>query len=135
MSTPLEMLQEAALALASNGTVKDRLLAAYCTHLAALDEDQLPKEYREEFAQMCRALHRERPLPRENAVRASVRKMSNDEAHAYAALLVRLYGAVARTNTPVRSRSAAGIAVTSLPAQITTPAFAPVVQLFAAAEA
>jgi hypothetical protein len=68
---------------------------------------------------MCEAMSRERPLPRENPVRASVRKMSNDEASRYAALVVRLYAAVAR------DRGMAG--------QISRqPALAPIVQLFAA---
>jgi hypothetical protein len=116
MST-LHMLQEAALKLASNGTVKDRLLDAYSNHLTALDESQLPKELRDEFAEMCLAMHRERPMPRENVVRASVRKMSNDEAHRYAALVVRLYGAVARAPVTGKTR---------------TPVMAPIVQLFAA---
>ncbi|MEO7774586.1 MAG: hypothetical protein ABIT36_00765 [Steroidobacteraceae bacterium] len=120
MST-LHMLQEAALKLASNGTVKDRLLDAYCNHLTSLDEATLPKEFRDEFGEMCRAMHRERPLPRENAVRASVRKMSNEEAHRYAALVVRLYGAVARA--PLGAKSTR------------TPVMAPIVQLFAAADA
>jgi hypothetical protein len=116
MST-LQMLQEAALKLASDGTVKDRLLEAYCDHLTSLDESNLPKEFRDEFAEMCRAMHRERPMPRENAVRASVRKMSSDEAHRYASLVVRLYGAVARAPIAGKAR---------------TPAMAPIVQLFAA---
>lgn len=119
MST-LQMLQEAALKLAGNGTVKDRLLDAYCTHLTSLDESNLPKEFREEFTDMCRAMHRERPMPRENAVRASVRKMSNEEAHRYASLVVRLYGAVARS--PVSGKARA-------------PVMAPIVQLFASADA
>jgi hypothetical protein len=116
----LQMLQEAALKLAGNGSVKDRLLEAYCAHLTSLDESNLPKEFREDFVEMCRAMHRERPMPRENVVKASVRKMSNEEAHRYAALVVKLYGAVARTPMAGKTR---------------TPVMAPIVQLFAAADA
>ena len=117
MSNTLELLQDAALVLTQAGTVKDRLVSAYTNHLSYIDALHLPDKYRDDFEAMCEAMHREPPLPRENPVRASIRKMSNSEANDYAALVVRIYGAVARAG------------LMSLPR---TPVLAPIVQLFAA---
>ena len=119
MSDSLERLQRAALVLTQNAPAKDRLAEAWLGHLHALDVAQLPEAYRGEFRAMCEAMTRERPLPRENPVRASVRKMSGEEVGRYAELVVRLYGAVARN----------GVAVAP-PRQ---PQLAPIVQLFASA--
>jgi hypothetical protein len=96
MRNTLDMLLDAAVLLSQNGSVKDRLADAFLAHLTTLEPAQLPESYRAPFRSMCEALRRERPLPRENPVRASVRKMSTEEAGQYAALVVRLYAAVAR---------------------------------------
>jgi hypothetical protein len=117
MSNTLELLQDAALVLTQAGTVKDRLVSAYTNHLSYLDTSHVPDKFRDDFESMCEAMHRERPLPRENPVRASVRKMSSSEANGYAALVVKIYGAVARSGQSTLTR---------------TPVLAPIVQLFAA---
>lgn len=119
MNSTLELLQEAALVLTQTGTVKDRLVTAYCNHLSFLEAELVPEKFRCDFEAMCEAMHSARPLPRENPVRASVRKMSNEEAHRYAALVVKIYGAVARAGQIGVPR---------------TPTLAPIVQLFAAAD-
>ena len=118
MSNTLESLQDAAILLSQNGSVKERLADAYLAHLASLDAAQLPENFRADFRAMCEAMRRERPLPRENPVRASIRKMSNDEASGYAALVIKLYAAVARGgySAPLAR----------------PPMLAPIVQLFAA---
>jgi hypothetical protein len=85
-------LEAAALSLTGPGPIKDRLCDAYCSHLEDVTETDLPEEYGAEFAAMIQALHRARALPGEHVVKASVRKLSNDEAHRYAELVVRLYG-------------------------------------------
>jgi hypothetical protein len=41
---------------------------------------------------MIQVLHHEHALPGDNVVRASIRKLSNQEVHRYAELVVRLYG-------------------------------------------
>ena len=41
---------------------------------------------------MIQALHRAQALPGDDVVKASVRKLSNEEACRYAELVVRLYG-------------------------------------------
>jgi hypothetical protein len=96
MNSTLDLLQRAALQLSQEGSIKDRLAAAYASHLLDVDADDLPEDVREAFAAMCEAMHRERPLPRESVIRASVRKMSNEEAGQHAALVVRAFASLAR---------------------------------------
>lgn len=97
MSNNFELLQLATLRLSQDGPIKERLAEAYATHLVALETDELPESMREEFNALCDAMHREVPQARESVVRASVRKMSVIEARSYAALVVRLFAALART--------------------------------------
>jgi hypothetical protein len=88
-------LEAAALSLAGPGHIKDRLHDAYCKHLQDIQESDLPEECGLEFAEMIHALHRAPALPGGDVVRASVRKLSNEEACHYAELVVRLYGLLA----------------------------------------
>ena len=53
-------LEAAALSLTGPGTIKDRLLDAYCTHLEDVQESDLPGALNAEFAEMIQALHRAR---------------------------------------------------------------------------
>jgi len=85
-------LEAAALALVGDGTLKDRLCAAYCDHLDDISEQDLPDEVQEEFAAMARVMHSTRALPGDSVVRASIRKLSNEEAQRYAGLILRTYG-------------------------------------------
>jgi hypothetical protein len=66
---------------------------------------------REDFRAFGRALTRERPLLRgEDAFRATIRKMSNDEADQIAATVVLMFAAIPRSFAPpVRSSSSAQI--------------------------
>jgi hypothetical protein len=84
-------LEAAALSMTGPGTIKDRLLDA-CSHLEDVQQSDLPGSLGAEFAEMNQALHRARALPGDDVVKASVRKLSNDEAKRYAELVVRLYG-------------------------------------------
>jgi hypothetical protein len=83
-------LEAAALSMTGPGTIKDRLLDA-CSHLEDVQQSDLGA-LGAEFAEMNQALHRARALPGDDVVKASVRKLSNDEAKRYAELVVRLYG-------------------------------------------
>lgn len=106
MNTAWELFQSATLSLAQNGTIKDRLVDAYVAHLARVDEEDLPREVRDEFRSLARTLKREAPLhKREDPVRATVRKMSNEEAAECASAVVRLFGALPRGIPAVTSRS------------------------------
>ena len=88
-------LEAAALSLAGPGPIKDRLLDAYLRHLQDIREADFPADMGPAFADMIHALHRSPALPGDDVVRASVRKMSNEEACGYAELVVRLYGMLA----------------------------------------
>jgi len=96
MSTMCEQLEGAALALARSGSIKDRLAVAYRNHLALVNAEELPDGLRAQFRACHDALTRERPLQGEDAVRATVRKMSSHEADELAESVVRLYGAMSR---------------------------------------
>ena len=96
MSTAWEQLEGAALSLARSRPIKERLADAYRNHLALVNAEELPDTLREEFRACHDALTRERPLRGEDAVRATVRKMSNQQADEVACRVVRLFAALAR---------------------------------------
>jgi len=97
MSTTWEQLEGAALSLARSGPIKDRLTDAYRNHLALVSADELPESMRAEFRACHEVLTREPPLLRgEDAVRATVRKMSSHEADEVACSVVRLFAALVR---------------------------------------
>jgi hypothetical protein len=96
MSTTWEQLEGAALSLVRSGPIKDRLAEAYRNHLAFVRAEDLPEALREDFRVCHDALTRERPLRGEDAVRATVRKMSSTEADELACSVVRLFAAIVR---------------------------------------
>jgi hypothetical protein len=114
----------ATLELVRSTPIKQRLISAYRRHLAALPEDQLPSEVRESFGHVMRVLRGVQPLPGEDAVAASVRKMSNQEADECASLIVEIFGLMSRFNV-VANRPAAVVQLHSVdcaPADYETPA-------------
>jgi hypothetical protein len=94
MSTAWERFQGATLSLARSGHIKDRLADAYRNYLADVHEEDLPRELREEFREVSDTLTRERPLRGEDAVRATTRKLSNEEADRIACSVVRIFAAI-----------------------------------------
>jgi hypothetical protein len=96
MSSAWEHLFAATAILASSGPIKQRLIDAYRTHLAGIDQDELPKEIREEFCSVADCMSCVRPLRGETAEQATVRKMSDIEAGRVALRIVSMLGAVAR---------------------------------------
>ena len=110
MSTAWEKFQSATLSLARSGSIKDRLADAYRNHLADVLEEELPREIRDDFREVSCSLHRERPMLRgEDAVRATIRKMSNEEADRIACSVVRMFAAIPRSGAPVRLNAAAQV--------------------------
>ena len=93
-----ECFHFATLELVRSTPIKQRLISAYRRHLAPFPEDRLPVEIRESFGQVMRWLRGVQPLPGEDAVAASVRKMSNQEADECAALIVEIFGSMCRIN-------------------------------------
>jgi hypothetical protein len=91
----INRLEAAVTTLSGNGALKDRLCHAYARHLDALDVEALPAPLRGEFMSLANALHSARALPGDSVVRASVRKLSCEEAERCAALIVRAFTQVA----------------------------------------
>ena len=77
--------------LIGEGPVKQRLAAAYSQHLADLTDANLPPALRPEFDLLQAAVTRVAPVGAETRVRASVQKMSPQEAAGHAATIVKLY--------------------------------------------
>ena len=98
-SNPIwERFQLATVALARSGGIKERLESAYRNHLSEIREEDLPKAIRGDFHDLCCAVTRERPLRGEDALRATVRKLSNVEAEAFACTVVRMFSAMPRSH-------------------------------------
>ena len=105
-SSAWEKLQGATFSLARSGPLKDRLTHAYRNHLSQLDEAELPKELRDDFRILTDAMTREPPLVRgDDAFRATIRKMSNDQAEEVATWVVRLLCATPRPVVAHRERT------------------------------
>jgi hypothetical protein len=106
------------LSLARAGALKDRLNDAYRNHLSCIDEAELPKELREDFRSFSSTLNRERPLLRgEDAVKATIRKMSNGEAEAAATSVVKMFCALQRGTGGSRAVPTATIVPLYIPAE------------------
>jgi hypothetical protein len=98
MNNAWDKFQGATLTLARSGPIKDRLVDAYRNHLAGVCEDELPRDMREEFRAVSSSFTREPPLLRgEDAARATIRKMSTDEADRLACSVVRIFSEMARS--------------------------------------
>src|SRR5271167_1000483 len=98
MISAWECLHCATLELVRSTPIKQRLVCAYRRHLSSLAEDQVPAEIRASFAQVMRSLCGLQPLRGEDAVTASVRKMSNQEADDCATLIVEMLDQMCRTH-------------------------------------
>jgi hypothetical protein len=106
MSTTWEKFQGATLSLARSGSLKERLTDAYRNHLSAVAEDELPREIREQFHNVRCSLTREQPQRGEDAIRATVRKMSSHEAENIAETVVQMMSVMARSAPSGRPASA-----------------------------
>jgi hypothetical protein len=98
MITAWECLHFATLELVRSTPIKQRLVCAYRRYLAVLPENEIPAEVRESYAHLTRSLCGVQPLRGEDAVAASVRKMSNQEADDCAAQIVELFGLMCKTH-------------------------------------
>lgn len=107
MSNAWEKFQGATLSLARSGSIKDRLTDAYRNHLSAVAEDELPREIREQFHHVRCSLTREPPQRGEDAIRATVRKMSSHEAENIAETVVQMLSVMARSPQSARTSAAA----------------------------
>jgi hypothetical protein len=118
MSRVYDRLESATLLLARAGAIKDRLNGAWRQCLASIEPEDFPRELRLQFLELSQAIQRERPLRGEDAVRATIRKMSNEEAECQSAVIVRMFCRMTRQQ--------------ELEVALPMPTSAAVVQLFAA---
>jgi len=109
MFSTWEKFHSATVELAGAGPIKRRLFDAYVNHLSALDSEQLPKEIREDFSSFTRAMRAVRPLPGEDAVQATVRKMSDHDANHYAVQIVNMLGTVSRVQMNTRTAQSGSV--------------------------
>jgi len=107
MTSAWESLHFATLELVRSTPIKQRLVCAYRRHLGALPAEQLPAEVRQSFEHVMATLHGVLPLSGEDAVSASVRKMSIQEADECATLIVEIYGVTCRALLTASRQSAA----------------------------
>ena len=99
MNTTLDLFEAATVSLTRPTSIKDRLADAYRNYLAFVDEDDLPADVSEEFRAFIDTLTRVAPeLRGDDALRATVRKMSHDDAAAAASAVVRMFGALSRVS-------------------------------------
>jgi hypothetical protein len=121
MITPWECFHFATLELVRSTPIKQRLICAYRRYLASLSADEIPIEAREPYEQVMRSLCGVQPLRGEDAVAASVRKMSNQEADECAAQIVEIFGLMCKTQ---HSATRAGTVVQLHPVDCPADAFA-----------
>jgi len=91
MTRVYDRLETATLHFARSGAIKERLECAWRQCLASIDVDDIPHELRLQFLELATQMQRERPLRGEDAVRATIRKMSNEEAERHASMIVRMF--------------------------------------------
>jgi len=82
---------EAVRTLIGDGPIKQRLGRAYAANLEDLADSEFPAALRRDFGELQAALNRIKPVGNETRVRASVQKMSPDEAASHAATIVKIY--------------------------------------------
>lgn len=92
MTNHVDRFNAAITVLAGHGHIKQRLMRAFEDHLSDVDEDELPVAMKQAFADLRLRMQNVAPLNGEGAVRASVRKMSPDDASECASQIVALYG-------------------------------------------
>ena len=86
-----ERFEAAVSALVAEGSVKDRLSAAYSEHLDDLETSELPQGLRTKFDDLHTALHAVTPIGREPCLKATIRKMSRLQAGNHARTIVSIY--------------------------------------------
>ena len=96
MSNHVNRFYSAVKVLAGHGHIKQRLIKSFEENLASIDDVELPHAVKKSFTKLRRMMSQVAPLNGEGATRASVRKMSVEEADDCAHKLIDLYGAMIR---------------------------------------
>jgi hypothetical protein len=103
MITAWECFHFATRELVRSTPIKQRLVCAYRRYLVSLTPEEVPTEVRECYGQVMRSLCGVKPLRGEDAVAASVRKMSNQEADECAAQIVEIFGLMCKSHSALRT--------------------------------
>jgi hypothetical protein len=108
MNTTLDLFEAATVALTRPTPIKDRLADAYRNYLAYVHENDLPSDVCEEFRALVDTLTRVGPeLRGDDPLRATIRKMSNNDASIAASAVVRMFAAVSRASAGALHEDAA----------------------------
>lgn len=83
--------QAAVETLVGDGTVKQRLIKAFETHLSGLEEAELPAGVRDDYCGLHAVLHTARPIGPQSCLSATVRKMSSADAARHALTIYTIY--------------------------------------------
>lgn len=97
MLDPIDRFFAAVTVMAGDGHVKQRLVQAYEDNLQHIEEAFLPKEAREPFVELKRMMKSVAPLNGEGAIRATVRKMSAQDAAHCGQLMLELLAVLIRS--------------------------------------
>jgi hypothetical protein len=117
MSRIYDRFESATLHFTRSGAIKERLEGAWRQCLAHIESDDVPREIRLQFIELCSQMQRERPMRGEDAVRATIRKMSNEEAENHASVIVRMFCRMTRQQElelPIPTSPNAGAAIVQL---------------------
>ncbi len=97
MSNHVNRFYAAVSVLAGHGRIKQRLVKAYEENLAVIEDEDLPIAIKQSFADLRHMMSRFDPvMKREGRIRASVRKMSVEEADECSHKMIDLYGDMIR---------------------------------------
>jgi hypothetical protein len=91
MTRVYDRLESATLHFARSGGIRERLEGAWRQWLSKIEPEDIPREMRLQFLDLSARIQRERPLRGEDALKATIRKMSNDEAEQHATVIVRMF--------------------------------------------
>jgi hypothetical protein len=108
MNTTLDLFEAATVSLTRAAPIKDRIVDAYRNYLVYVHEENLPADVCEEFRALTDTLTRVCPeLRGDDALHATVRKMSNNDAEVAASAVVRMFGAVSRASAGITQEASA----------------------------
>jgi hypothetical protein len=115
MNTTLDLFEAATVSLTRPVPIKDRLADAYKNYLVYVHEEDLPADVCEEFRALTDTLTHVSPeLRGDDALRATVRKMSSNDAANAASAVVRMFGAMSRASTGPHQIAATSKSVTNV---------------------
>jgi hypothetical protein len=91
MPNHVDRFAAAVSVLCGHGNIKQRLVTAFLDNLEPIEDDELPIAVQQAFIDLRSHMSRVAPMNGEGPIRASVRKMSINEADDCAQMMVDLY--------------------------------------------